>query len=301
MVAKMATEENGASFQARLRRIETLIHNLQATANPAVRTSAEELLQVLLELYGVGLARLLDIIWEAGAVGEEIIYERLPQDDLVNNLLLLHGLHPIGIEERVQRALNKVRPYLRSHGGDVELLGVQAGVVQLRLQGSCQSCPASAMTLKYAVEDAIYAAAPDVVEVAAVGVAAPAPTPGFIPLAQLDMAAPSGSAPAGSAHWHEVDDVLALPTRAVHIQPVNGRSLLFCRLDESLYAYGDICPHCRQPLTTARVVGTALTCPHCRQRYDVIRAGRGLDKPDLHLEPFPLLVEAGRVMVALPA
>jgi hypothetical protein len=45
---------------------------------------------------------------------------------------------------------------------------------------------------------------------------------------------------------------------------------------------------------------TNLVCSTCGQRYDVIRAGRGLDQPDLHLEPFPLLVEQGKTRVALP-
>lgn len=296
----MATRENGAAFQARLQRIETLIHDLQTTANPAVRSRVEELLQVLLELHGVGLARLLDVIWEAGPVGESILYDRLPQDDLISSLLLLHSLHPISIEARVEQALNKVRPYLQSHGGNVELLSIQEGVVQLRLQGSCQSCPASAMTLKYAVEDAIYAAAPDVVEVAAAGTAMQPAAVGFIPLTQLD-AHQSQNGAGRPDHWHEVNNLLALPTRAVQLQQVNGRSLLFCRLEEGLYAYNNTCPACQQLLTATRVVDAAIACPHCGQRYDVIRAGRGLDKPDLYLEPFPLLVEVGRVKVALPA
>lgn len=291
----MATGEREA-FQTRLARIETLINEVQAMVNPAARANVEELVQTLLELHGTGLERMMDIIWESGSLGEKIIHERLPDDKLVSSLLLLHGLHPLGLEERVQQALAKVRPYLQSHGGNVEIVSIVDGVVRLRLQGSCQSCPASSMTLKYAVEDAIYEVAPDVTAVMAVSDERPKAA-SFIPLGDLSL---TEAAPADEAKWHEVDGLSTLLERKVEPRRVNGRSLIITRLDENLYAYGDTCPHCQQVLTSSRVEGTTLTCPHCQQTYDVIRAGRGLDKPDLHLEPFPLLVEQGRVKIALP-
>ena len=57
---------------------------------------------------------------------------------------------------------SRVRPYMRSHGGGVELLDVVGDTVRIRLQGHCQGCPSSMVTLKLAVEKAIYEAAPDV-------------------------------------------------------------------------------------------------------------------------------------------
>ena len=91
------------------------------------------------------------------------LIEQFGDDELVGSLLLLYGLHPVDLETRVRQALDKTRPYLRSHGGNVELAGVDpTGVVRLRLQGSCHGCPSSAMTLKLAIEKAIHEAAPDV-------------------------------------------------------------------------------------------------------------------------------------------
>ena len=80
-------------------------------------------------------------------------------------MLLLHSLHPDDLETRVLRGIEKVRPYLKSHGGDVELTSTLDGIVRLRLHGSCGSCPSSSMTLKHAVEDALFEAAPDIVEI----------------------------------------------------------------------------------------------------------------------------------------
>jgi len=90
------------------------------------------------------------------------LIDALVEDDLIASILLLHGLHPIDLETRVRQALEKVRPLLRSHGGNVELLGCSGGVVRLRMLGSCDGCPSSAMTLRHAIEAAIYEKAPDV-------------------------------------------------------------------------------------------------------------------------------------------
>ena len=91
---------------------------------------------------------------------------------MVASMLLLHGLHPDDIETRVRRGIEKVRPYLQSHGGDVELASVRDGIVRLVLRGSCGSCPSSSLTLKSAVEDALFEAAPDIVEIVAENAAA---------------------------------------------------------------------------------------------------------------------------------
>ncbi len=104
---------------------------------------------------------------------------RLLDDELVASLLLLHGLHPHDLMDRVQQALVDVRPYLGSHGGDVEILELDevTGTLRLGLLGSCDGCPSSTATLKYSVERAIQEAAPEIVHIEVEGLAAPAPPP----------------------------------------------------------------------------------------------------------------------------
>jgi Fe-S cluster biogenesis protein NfuA/nitrite reductase/ring-hydroxylating ferredoxin subunit len=220
-------------------------------------------------------------------------------------LLLLYGLHPLTLDERVSKALDKVRPYLDSHGGNVDLLGITDGVVRLRMQGSCKSCPSSSMTLKLAIEEAIYAAAPDVVAIEAEGIAEQAVATGFVQIGKSTgngKASPAGNGNGngGAQGWEEVVELSSLTHSTVRLLEVRGRSILFCRLGESFYAYGNNCPGCGSALQGAHLEVTNLVCPKCRQQYDVIRAGRGLDQPNLHLEPFPLLFEQGRARVALP-
>jgi Fe-S cluster biogenesis protein NfuA len=149
-------------FQTRLSRIEELIHTLDNVSDEATRSRARELVEVLLELQGAAFERLLEIIYDSGPAGQAMI-DQLGRDDLVSSLLLVHGLHPLDLESRVRNALEKVGPRLAQHGGSVDLLGVtREGVVKLRLAGNCHGCPSSILTLKFSIEEAIYAAAPDV-------------------------------------------------------------------------------------------------------------------------------------------
>jgi Fe-S cluster biogenesis protein NfuA len=147
-------------FQTRMRRLEELLQEVERAGPPAAREHTREIVQALLDLYGAGLEKILEGIAAAGEQGQAII-DSLACDDLVSSLLLLHGLHPLDLETRVQQALEQVRPALRKHGGDVELLQVRDGLVRLRLQGNCHGCPSSAATMRQTVEEAIVAKAPD--------------------------------------------------------------------------------------------------------------------------------------------
>lgn len=142
-------------------RIEQLLDELRAAADPRFYGQAEEMLGLVTELYGGGLARIVEIV---GSRDPDVL-TALAGDELVSSLLLVHGLHPDGLETRVARALDGVRPMLASHGGDVELLDIDAdaGAVHLNLLGSCHGCPSSTVTLRMAVETAIAEAAPEII------------------------------------------------------------------------------------------------------------------------------------------
>lgn len=168
-----AREEEGAA-RARVAEVEAGLDALE-TLEPAARELAFGVLQGVAELYGEGLRRIVARLEE----GERDVLEALAEDELVAHLLVLHDLHPLGVEERVRSALEETRPYLRSHGGDAELLRIEGGVVHLRLHGSCKGCPSSSLTLQGAVETAIRRVAPEVEGVVAEG-AAPAPPSGLI-------------------------------------------------------------------------------------------------------------------------
>jgi Fe-S cluster biogenesis protein NfuA len=175
----------GNEIQQRLQKVEELVRAVEAGSDPHARASAVELVQTLLELHGAGIERMLEMVFDAA--GGELI-DRIADDEAVSGLLLLHGLHPLDIETRVAQALDRVRPMLHAHGGDVELLGVREGVVQLRLQGSCNGCSSSAATLEQAIKEAVYEAAPDVVALEVEGVTPPPAPHALVQLAR----APAG-------------------------------------------------------------------------------------------------------------
>jgi len=281
-------------------RIEALLEAASAGGRVA-RERAEELVRLVVDLYGAGLERLLEIVHESGRLDDELL-DRLTADELVASLLAVHGLHPDDVETRVARALDGVRPYLGSHGGDVELLGVtDDGVVRLRMLGSCDGCPSSSVTLTLAVETAIQGAVP---EVSAIDVEEPSAPATVIPVtalrSRLDGAPSTWTAAAGLAD---------LAPGQTGVFEVAGLPVLGARVGSDLYAYRDRCPACGQSLAGAalerrlggRSGDAVLRCPACRAHYDVRHAGRGLDDEGRHLEPVPLLVTDGVVTVAVPA
>ncbi len=179
-------------------RIEELVAGIDAAPDAKLRADALALVQLLLDLHRQGLARILEIASRpagqngsgvngshangSGTNGPGSLIQRLAADERVAPLLMLHDLHPIDLATRVEQALEKVRPLLRSHGGDVELVELVDGVAKLKLEGSCHGCPSSSLTLRNAIEEAILEFAPDVARLEVSGVVEEQPTTGFVPL-----------------------------------------------------------------------------------------------------------------------
>jgi Fe-S cluster biogenesis protein NfuA/nitrite reductase/ring-hydroxylating ferredoxin subunit len=282
-------------------RIDGLLSAL-GTAGPVAQQRGEDLVALVTNLYGAGLERLLDVLTSAGRL-DAVALDALAADELVSGLLLVHGLHPYDVTTRVAAALDSVRPYLGSHGGDVELLRIDdAGVVTLRFLGTCDSCPSSTVTLQLAVEGAVQAAAPEVTAIQVEAAARPAP--GLISLESLRVRLDEGET---AAAWLPTPELADLAPGEIGGFEKDGIAFVACRLGADLFAYRDRCPACGDNLAGAvleRRLGDSaanliLVCPHCRTRYDARRAGAGLDGND-HLEPLPLLHRDGVLSVAVP-
>jgi Fe-S cluster biogenesis protein NfuA/nitrite reductase/ring-hydroxylating ferredoxin subunit len=267
-------------------RVEALLEELASA--PGIGPKAQELVALLVELYGSALRRIVEIC-SARADAEELLGE-LAADPLVASLLVVHDLHPVPTVERVQAALDHIRPYLGSHAGGVELLGVEPdGVVRLRLAGSCHGCPSSTLTVKLAIERAILEAAPEVTRVEVEGVSEP-PRPGLL---QIQPLRPSDGG------WRRLEGVGPLLPGSVFAVDVDGLPIVLASAAGTLYAYRNACGACGGPLGEARLDGTVLTCPACGRAFDVRLAGRALEG-DASLDPLPLLPEEGGWKVALP-
>jgi Fe-S cluster biogenesis protein NfuA/nitrite reductase/ring-hydroxylating ferredoxin subunit len=276
-------------------RIESLLEEIRSMSSPPTWARVEELVRVVVELYGSGLGRMVTLLQEAPALDE--VPGLLAQDDLVSSLLLLHGLHPDSLGERVQKALDRVRPYLGSHGGDVEVVSAEGGLVRLRMAGSCDGCPSSTATVKLAIEGAVRAAAPEVTDIQVEGVVEPPRRGGLIPVESLVRK--SGAAAPRSAGWISVDGLPLPGAGELTALEVDGERLVMCRTAGGLYAYRDGCPSCGSRMERGALAGDVLACPVCGERYDVRLAGRSLASAERCLQPVPLIEDAGSVRVAL--
>jgi Fe-S cluster biogenesis protein NfuA/nitrite reductase/ring-hydroxylating ferredoxin subunit len=266
-------------------RIQTLLDSC-AASGAAAYERAQQLIREVVGLYGAGLERVMQL-------GDPGLAERLATDDLVASLLLVHGLHPHDVRRRVSAALDRVRPYLGSHGGDVDLLEIDGDTVRLAFTGSCKSCPSSAVTLELAVEDAIRAAAPEVssIEVVTAERSAVIPTESLLAHVHSNGRAQSS--------WHALPEVDELQPGEVAGFLVAGSTVLACRAGGQLFAYRDHCPVCDDSLAGAQLHDALLRCPRCHTHFDVVRAGAGPDQA--HLDPLPLLNRGGVLSVALRA
>lgn len=157
-------------------RIEALLGELRTSADGPTLARVEELVEQLVDLYGTGLTRIVALLNESGAF-TDALRSGMVGDPLVSALLTLHGLHPEDTKTRVVAALERVRPYLASHSGGASLLGIEAGVARIRLEGSCDGCASSAATVSQLLERAVQEAAPEIARVV-VESAEPAPKDG---------------------------------------------------------------------------------------------------------------------------
>jgi Fe-S cluster biogenesis protein NfuA/nitrite reductase/ring-hydroxylating ferredoxin subunit len=286
-------------------RVQELQARLESAPDPGTRELGEDLVSAVVQMYGAGLEQILAVVFAAGDAGAEI-GASLAQDPLVATLLLIHDLHPVPLADRVQGALDSVRPYMESHGGNVELLALERGVARIRLQGSCSDCSASSVTLELAIKQALEDAAPDLEGLEVEGVTAQtAGGPGLPMVTGTVQAPPTGmelpvvmSAPAPPS-WCEVESVGSLADGTMAAVHVAGSDLLVANVEGTLLAYHDTCANCGAALHDGRLSSGALACPGCERSFFLPRAGRSMDDDQLQLEPVPLLREQDRVKVAL--
>jgi len=311
----MATQE----AEGLVERVQRLTDELQEIADPVAQARAQELIGAVLELYGEGLARIVTVLEDGGEPAAPV-RRALIEDGVVASLLLIHDLYPVPLHERVTEALASVRPYMESHGGDVELVSLQDGMLKLRLQGSCNGCLASAATLELALKEALEDAAPDLVGLEVEGVVEPQPRPAAparLSLPMADAAAAPGAAlpmvhvtagvapapPPARPGWQPLPAAGELAPGTMTTVAVSGRRLVVARVGERLLAYVDRCGECGESVAGSDLADGVLTCSSCRTGFSLPMAGRAFNGGGASLQPVPLLDDeaGGGIRVALEA
>lgn len=271
--------------EALVGRVEELTAQLGEIGDPFAQATAEELIGALMQLYGEGLERIVDAVADDGS---DALRARLVDDGVVASLLLIHGLYPVDLETRVREGLESVRPYMETHGGNVELLGITDGVAHLRLEGSCHGCGASATTLELGIKQALQEAAPDLEGIEVEGVVEE-PVAGI----PLPMATP--------ATWMNVPGLQHLGPGAIAAVSIDDAELMVANVGGDLLAYRNACASCGGRLEEALLEGATLSCPACSHSFELRLAGRSTEGSGLQLAPVPLLREGGGVRVAVAA
>jgi Fe-S cluster biogenesis protein NfuA/nitrite reductase/ring-hydroxylating ferredoxin subunit len=195
------------------------------------------------------------------------------------------------------QVLDSVRPQLHSHGGDVALVRIEDGTAFVRLEGACNGCSMSSVTLRNLVEDALVQDVPAIMKVEVV---AAEPSPTLIPVESLRI----GRDPAAEG-WARLGPAADVPVDEISVATLTngGRSVevIVVNLGQRLSAYRNECAHDALPLNEAvlDLSNGTLTCPWHGFCFDAT-SGECLSAPGAQLEQLPLRVDDGDVWVRVP-
>ncbi|MEN1705073.1 MAG: NifU family protein [Planctomycetota bacterium] len=239
------------------------------------------------------------------AAGVREMVRRMKQDeaakrvlfDLVDNPIVYAVLMELGIVKpdimtRAARAMERIKPYIKGHGGDVELVKIEQTPEGLtafvRMHGSCSGCSMSAATLGDGVSEAIKAQVPEIERIEEIK---DTPVAGVV---QITVG--STNDPSADHGWIQGPSVDSIGEQAPYRMKGEGFDALLVRRDGKLYAYRNECPHQGLPLHEGEVVGDTITCPWHGFCFDMT-SGECENAPQVQLEPFPLRIDHGVVWI----
>ena len=173
----------GSEFQEQVRQLGKLIMQFDQMPEGPQKTACKQLVQLLMDVHGAGLERIMEIVFESAGPGPVTI-DKLGHDNITGSLLLLYSLHPDDLETRVHKAIEQIRPRLRKLSCGVDVARIEEGAVQLRVTTSGHGCGSSTKDVRAIVEEGIYELAPDVASLEILGLEEPTAS-GFVALESL--------------------------------------------------------------------------------------------------------------------
>lgn len=213
------------------------------------------------------------------------------EDEIVYGLLRYHELikppQP-PLEQRVQRALDEVRPGLKSHNGDVELVAIELpDTVKVRLVGTCSNCPASTLTMKQGVEQTIKNYCPEITNVLSINTSVTTEKTNY---------SNSPFASDNETGWIALTTIQEIPDGGIVGLEIDNLKLILYRKDEQVLVYRNSCTHLGMPLDTGTVEAGILTCPFHHFQYR-LETGECLSVPQLFLEAYPIRRSGDRILI----
>lgn len=281
---KVQQEED---FQALAERVDQALDSIKGLPEDA-RMKAMELKKAIEAFHEHALRKLVRTLRETEE-GKELLLKAV-EDPSIYAMFLLHGIIKQDLFTRVAAALEEVRPYMRSHGGGVELVKVEGKTVYVRLQGACSGCSLSAVTLKNGVEEAIKARVPEIENVVMVEEEA---VSGYLP---SHIMGDTGNLEQNG--WVQGPSVSELEEGRPARFSYEEHDVLLVRMDGKVMAFRNQCPHMGMPLDGRLVDGSVITCPWHGFRFD-LSTGECMTAPHVQLEPFPVRVEDQKIWIRL--
>lgn len=265
-------------------RLETIFDGWEETPRGAV----EAYRRAIEELHGEALRRLIRSLKAEPAalaamkkaVADEVIYAVLRHHDIVRPSL----------NERVELALEGVRPMLASHGGDVELVKVAPPSIEVRFIGSCDGCPASALTFHAGVKKAVQEACPEITDIRQVK--------GLGSGGEGSVRFVSPFALGAEGNWLAAGALSDIPEGSIRATDIGGEKLLLSRQGPVVTCFQNACAHLGFPLHDGEIEDGIITCPHHGFQYD-LASGECLTAPEVALQSHAVRVIGERVEVRL--
>ena len=271
-------------FLADIERLETIFATWEENQQAAV--GAYKL--AIEELNGEALRRLIRALKTdpaalaamKNAIADEVVYAVLRRHDIVK----------ASLNERVEAALEGVRPMLASHGGDVELVKVKPPSVEVRFIGACDGCPASALTFHAGVKKAVQDACPeitDIVQVKGLGGSEESGVRFVSPFALGDK-----------GNWVAAGLLSEIPEGSVRSTIIGGEKVLLSRNGAGVTCFQNACAHLGFPIHDGEIENGIITCPHHGFQYD-LSSGECLTAPEVQLQSHAVRVIGPRVEVRI--
>lgn len=251
------------------------LQQIVAEWDDTARDTAQALIRAVEDLHATALRRLLRELKQDPACLPSL--RSAASDEVVYAVLRRHELLKPSVQERVETALDTVRPMLEGHGGNVELVSVELPTVTVRLLGACDGCPASMVTLVEGVEKSIREACPEITEIRKANSAAPVMDPDVQAVRIVSPFAISDE-----SAWERACRLTDLPETGTRIFETAQHSVLAVRDGAELRCFVNACAHLGLSLAGGQVDDGVITCPHHGFRYD-LQEGECLTVPGLCL------------------
>ena len=256
------------------------------------RNTVEALIRAHDELNKEAITRLIRVLKE-NAVASNLLREAVT-DEIVYSVLRHHEIIKPSLHERIEGALDAVRPMLASHGGNVELVDlILPDTVEIRLLGACDGCPASSLTLSEGVEKAIKESCPEITNIKKAKGGVTTKPSGEAPIHFISPFARNED-----SGWMFVCNIDEIPEANIKTMSIAGNDILLSRFDQKVTCYQNACAHLGMPLDLGEISNGTLICPHHGFVYS-LESGECITAPEVQLQTHAVRTLGNKVEVKL--